>query len=250
MTFSLGINASEATRTTRRLKEDWCPFSGMCVTCLDGCVGYCEVGKSAVRGREYLYPQPFGQITAAAQKDYPVDFSHFNIMGSATGAYGIAPDSDAAVFPAVNLEAILGSSGDLKLRLPVVIPAMGSTNIAAKNWDHLAAGAALAGVGLSIGENVCAMDPRAEIKNGRVVRSPDLERRVEAFRRWYRGYGFVAVQANVEDTNLGVQEYAIEQLGVEAVELKWGQGAKNIGGEVKLDSLERALQLKSRGYIV
>ncbi|MBC7334750.1 MAG: FMN-binding glutamate synthase family protein, partial [Clostridia bacterium] len=213
-------------------------------------VGYCEVGKSAVRGREYLYPQPFGQITAAAQKDYPVDFSHFNIMGSATGAYGIAPDSDAAVFPAVNLEAILGSSGDLKLRLPVVIPAMGSTNIAAKNWDHLAAGAALAGVGLSIGENVCAMDPRAEIKNGRVVRSPDLERRVEAFRRWYRGYGFVAVQANVEDTNLGVQEYAIEQLGVEAVELKWGQGAKNIGGEVKLDSLERALQLKSRGYIV
>lgn len=250
MTFSLGANASEATRTARRAKGDWCPFSGMCVTCLDGCVGYCEVGKSAVRGKESLYPQPFGEITAASQKDYPVDFSHFNIMGSAVGAYGIAADSDEAIFPAVNLESSLGNKGDLKLRLPIVIAAMGSTDIAAKNWDHLAAGAALSGVGLAIGENVCAMDPQAEIKDGRVVHSPNLARRVEAFRRWYRGYGFVAVQANVEDSRLGVHEYAIEKLGVEAVELKWGQGAKDIGGEVKLNTLERALELKQRGYIV
>jgi glutamate synthase domain-containing protein 2 len=222
----------------------------MCVTCLDGCVGYCEIGKSAVRGKEYLYPQPFGDITAASQKDYPVDFSHFNIMGSASGAYGIEADSDKAVFPAVNLETAVGRNGDLKLRLPVVIAAMGSTNVAAKNWEHLAAGAALSGVGIAIGENICAMDPQAEIKNGRVVHSPNLVRRVEAFRRWYRGYGFVAVQTNVEDTRLGVHEYAIEKLGVEAVELKWGQGAKDIGGEVKLDSLERALELKRRGYVV
>ncbi|MGB9920436.1 MAG: FMN-binding glutamate synthase family protein [Moorellales bacterium] len=250
MSYSLGINASEATRTSRRTKGDWCPFSGMCVTCLDGCVGFCEIGKSAVRGKEVIYPQPFGQITSAAQKDYPVDFSHFNIMGSATGAYGIEADSDKAIFPAVNLETRLGNQGDLKLRLPVVIAAMGSTDVAARNWDHLAAGAALAGVGLAIGENVCAMDPQAEIKNGRVVHSPNLVRRVEGFRRWYRGYGFVAVQANVEDTRLGVQEYAIEKLGVEVVELKWGQGAKDIGGEVKLGTLERALELKSRGYII
>jgi len=58
------------------------------------------------------------------------------------------------------------------------------------------------------------------------------------------------VQANVEDTRLGVLEYAIEKLGVDAVEIKWGQGAKDIGGEVKLNSLESALQLKERGYIV
>jgi len=55
---------------------------------------------------------------------------------------------------------------------------------------------------------------------------------------------------NVEDTRLGVAEYAVEQLGVEGIELKWGQGAKCIGGEVKLPTLERALQLKKRGYIV
>jgi glutamate synthase domain-containing protein 2 len=58
------------------------------------------------------------------------------------------------------------------------------------------------------------------------------------------------VQLNVEDTRLGVAEYAVEKLGIEGIELKWGQGAKCIGGEVKLPTLERALQLKQRGYIV
>jgi len=47
-----------------------------------------------------------------------------------------------------------------------------------------------------------------------------------------------------------VQEYAIEKLGVECVELKWGQGAKNIGGEVKIKSLEKAQLLYERGYVV
>jgi len=47
-----------------------------------------------------------------------------------------------------------------------------------------------------------------------------------------------------------VHEYAIDKLGVEIVELKWGQGAKDIGGEVKIKSLKRAQTLKDRGYIV
>lgn len=250
MTYSLGTNATEATRTKHRLKDSYCPYSGMCTTCLDGCVGYCEIGKSAIRGKEVIYPQPFGTTTSASQKDYPVDFSHFNIMGTAAGAHGIAADSNRAIFPAVNLETIIGAGQKIKLQLPIVIGAMGSTNVAANNWSHLAAGAALSGVLISIGENVVGMDPHAEIRNGRVVESPGLRSRVKAFQDWYQGYGALAVQANVEDTNLGVQEYALQKLGVEAVEIKWGQGAKDIGGEVKLDTLERALQLKSRGYVV
>mgnify|MGYP001627162858 CR=1 FL=1 len=250
MSFSLGINASAATLTRARTGESRCPFSGMCVTCLDGCPGLCEVGKSAVRGKEMLYPQPFGTTTSASQKDYPVDYSHFNILGTAVGAHGIAPDPDQAIFPAVNLETAVGAKADLKLSLPIVVAAMGSTNVAANNWDHLAAGAAICGVGIVIGENVCAMDPNVEIKNGRVVHSPNLAKRVKDFQDWYNGKGFIAVQANVEDTRLGVQEYAIEKLGIKAVEIKWGQGAKDIGGEVKLNTLERALQLKERGYIV
>ncbi|AEG14145.1 ferredoxin-dependent glutamate synthase [Desulfofundulus kuznetsovii DSM 6115] len=250
MSFSKGVNATAATLTRLRTGESYCPFSGMCVTCLDGCPGLCEIGKSSVRGKEVLYPQPFGKTTSASQKDYPVDYSHFNILGTAVGAHGIEADPDKAVFPAVSLETAVGVNADLKLNLPIVIAAMGSTNVAANNWDHLAAGAAVSGVGIVVGENVCAMDPNVEIKNGRVVHSPNLAKRVKDFQEWYSGRGFIAVQANVEDTKLGVQEYAIEKLGVEAVELKWGQGAKDIGGEVKLDSLERALQLKSRGYIV
>jgi glutamate synthase domain-containing protein 2 len=37
---------------------------------------------------------------------------------------------------------------------------------------------------------------------------------------------------------------------LDTIELKWGQGAKNIGGEIKVKSLERAIELKKRGYIV
>jgi glutamate synthase domain-containing protein 2 len=64
------------------------------------------------------------------------------------------------------------------------------------------------------------------------------------------GYGAIIVQANVEDTRLGGQEYAIEKLGVECVELKWGQGAKDIGGEVKIRNLAKARMLYERGYVV
>jgi hypothetical protein len=84
------------------------------------------------------------------------------------------------------------------------------------------------------------MDPEAVIKNGRVVDTVDLKRRVKLYKDHQRdGYGAIIVQANIEDTRLGVQEYAIEKLGVECVELKWGQGAKDIGGEVKIKTSRR-----------
>jgi glutamate synthase domain-containing protein 2 len=74
---------------------------------------------------------------------------------------------------------------------------------------------------------------------------------VRLYQQWQRdGYGTIVVQANVEDSRLGVLEYAIEKLGVKVVELKWGQGAKDIGGEVKIRSLEKAQLLKERGYVV
>jgi glutamate synthase domain-containing protein 2 len=211
----------------------------------------CEIGKSAYRGHEVIYPQPFGIITVASQKAYPVDLSHFNIMGTAAGAVGIEEDSDRAIFPNVSLEARLGQDKGIKLRLPMVIAGLGSTNIAGQNWEGLAIGAAMTGIPLTIGENVCGMDVDAKIQNGRVIHSPDLEKRVKLYQQWQRnGYGAIVVQANVEDGRLGVLEYAIEKLGVKVVELKWGQGAKDIGGEVKIRNLEKAQLLKERGYIV
>jgi len=250
MTFSK-LNASAATLTKNRTEGSVSPFSGMCVTCVDGCVGMCDIGKSAYRGHETLYPQPFGIITTASEKDYPVDYSHFSIMGTTVGARGVPEDSDRAVFPEVKLETRVGRGEGLKLKLPFAIPGIGSTDVAKNNWDGLAVGSALAGTILTIGENVCGMDEEAVIESGRVKSTGDLDRRVKLYQEWQRdGCGAIVVQANVEDSRLGVQEYAIGELGVEAVELKWGQGAKDIGGEVKIKNLKKAQMLKRRGYVV
>jgi len=250
LTFSK-INASAATLTKNRTEGSVVPASGMCVTCVDGCIGMCEIGKSAYRGHEVIYPQPFGMVTTAAEKTYPVDYSHFNIMGTAVGAHGIEPDSDKAIFPAVDLEVVLGHDKGLKFHYPWIIPGIGSTNIAKNNWEGLAIGSALAGTGLTIGENVVGMDPEAVIENGRVVDTVDMKRRVRLYQQYEKdGYGAIIVQSNVEDTRLGVQEYAIEKLGVKCVELKWGQGAKDIGGEVKIRDLAKAQMLYERGYVV
>jgi len=245
------VNSSAATLTKNRTEGSITPSSGMCVTCVDGCIGMCEIGKSAYRGHEVIYPQPFGVITTAAEKVYPVDYSHFNIMGTAVGAHGIEEDSDKAIFPAVNLEVAFGHDKGIKFKLPFMIPGIGSTNIAKNNWEGLAIGSALSGTGLTIGENVVGMDPQTVLKNGRCVDTSDLKRRVKLYQDNQRdGYGAIIVQANIEDTRLGAQEYAIEKLGVQCVELKWGQGAKNIGGEVKINDLKKAQLLYERGYIV
>jgi len=250
MTFSR-VNSSAATLTKNRTEDSIVPNSGMCVTCVDGCIGMCEIGKSAYRGHEVIYPQPFGVITTAAEKVYPVDYSHFNIMGTAVGAHGIEADSDKAIFPNVKLEIKFGHDKGIKFRLPWIIPGIGSTDIAKNNWEGLAIGSALAGTGLTIGENVVGMDSESVIKDGRVVDTVDLKRRVSLFTdHQIDGYGAIIVQANIEDTRLGVQEYAIEKLGVKIVELKWGQGAKNIGGEVKIRNLAKAQMLHKRGYVV
>ena len=245
------VNSSAATLTKNRTEGSVVPASGMCVTCVDGCVGMCEIGKSAYRGHEVIYPQPFGVITTASEKVFPVDYSHFSIMGTAVGAQGIEADSDKAIFPNVSLEVRFGHDGGIKFRLPWIIPGIGSTNVAKNNWEGLAIGSALAGTGLTIGENVVGMDPESVIKDGRVVDTVDLKRRVKLYTDHMRdGYGAIVVQANVEDTRLGVQEYAIEKLGAKVVELKWGQGAKNIGGEVKISDLRKAQLLYKRGYVV
>jgi len=197
-----------------------------------------------------IYPQPFGKVTAGSEKDYPIDYSHFNIQGTCVGAVGLEADPDKATFPAVDVSTALGADGSIKLRLPVFTGALGSTEIARIHWESMATAAAISGILVVVGENVCGMDPASEFGNGRVLHSPEMERRVRIYKEWYDGWGGIVVQHNVEDGRLGVPEYVVEKLGVEIIEMKWGQGAKNIGGEVKLPTLERADLLRSRGYIV
>jgi glutamate synthase domain-containing protein 2 len=178
-----------------------------------------------------------------------VDYSHLNIMGYAMGAEGTVADPDHATFPTVNTDTVFGATHKVRMKIPMFTGALGSTDIARRNWEHFAVGAAITGISLVCGENVCGIDPRLELNSkGKVKKAPDMQRRIEAYRRYQDGYGDVLVQLNVEDTRLGVAEYVIGTLGVETVELKWGQGAKSIGGEIKVNTLERALELKKRGY--
>ncbi|MBO8179050.1 MAG: FMN-binding glutamate synthase family protein [Archaeoglobus sp.] len=245
-------NADEATGTFNRSRSV-VPFSGLCSRCIDGCRGGCEAWLASFRGREVLYPQDFGYVTAGADKEYPVDYSHLNIQGYARGAKGLEGDigPDEAIFTNVDTTTEYGWDKKVKMRLPIFTGALGSTDIARRNWEHFAVGAAISGITIVCGENVCGVDPELELDSeGKVKRSPEMDRRVEIYRKFYEGYGELIVQANVEDTRLGVPEYLASKHELETIELKWGQGAKSIGGEIKVKSLERALELKRRGYIV
>ncbi|MCK5577514.1 MAG: FMN-binding glutamate synthase family protein [Dehalococcoidales bacterium] len=230
-------------------------MSGICVRCIDSCTGNCEIFKATFRGRELIYPGPFGEMTAGADKDYPVDYSHFNIQGYALGARGLPEgvdgNPDTATFPSVNTETEYGWDIKVKMKVPMFTGALGSTEIARKHWEHFAIGAAISGVTIVCGENVCGIDPQLERDaNGKVTLSPDMDRRIETYKRYHQGYGEILVQMNVEDTRLGVAEYVLGKHQLDTIELKWGQGAKCIGGEIKVNSLERALELQRRGYIV
>lgn len=247
-------NSNEATGTANRSRSV-VPMSGLCTRCTDGCRGNCEVFKATFRGRELIYPGPFGEVTAGGDKDYPVDYSHLNIQGYALGAEGLPPGvvggPDTAVFPAVNTETEYGWDIKVRMKVPIFTGALGSTEIARRNWEHFAVGAAIGGVTLVCGENVCGIDPQLETdSNGKVTKSPDMDRRIETYRRYHQGYGEILIQMNVEDTRLGVAEYVHDKHGLDTIELKWGQGAKCIGGEIKVNSLERALELQRRGYLV
>jgi len=247
-------NSDEATRSANRSRSV-SPSSGICSRCLDGCTGNCEVFKATFRGRELIYPGPFGEISAGADKDYPVDYSHLNIQGYALGANGmpegVVGDPDTALFPKVDTQTEYGWDVKVKMKVPIFTGALGSTEIARKNWEHFAVGAAISGVTLVCGENVCGIDPRLERDaKGKVTSAPDMDRRIEVYRRYHQGYGEILVQMNVEDTRLGVAEYIIKKHDIETIELKWGQGAKCIGGEIKVNTLERALELQKRGYII
>jgi glutamate synthase domain-containing protein 2 len=247
-------NADESTGTFNRSK-DVVPMSGICSRCIDGCKGGCEIWLSSFRGREVLYPGPFGGITAGADKNYPVDYSHLNIQGYARGAKGlpegVKAEPDTALFPNVDTETQYGWDKKVKMRVPIFTGALGSTEIARKNWEHFAIGAAISGITLVCGENVCGIDPGLVLGSDRkIVKSPEMDRRIEIYKKVHEGYGELLVQMNVEDTRFGVAEYVSSKHGLDTIELKWGQGAKCIGGEIKVTTLKRATELKKRGYVV
>jgi glutamate synthase domain-containing protein 2 len=231
--------------------------SGLCTLCRADCKGKCETWLSSLKGRKLLYPRDFGAITAgsANTSHVGVSYNSLRINGYVYGANGVpqglSTSEDDCVFPNVNTELEFGTEIKTKARVPIMTGALGSTFIAAKYWESFAIGAALVGYPIVVGENVVGVDKESEIKNGKISKAPELDRRIDTFLRYYDGYGAIIVQMNVEDTRNGVAEYIIDKYGDKVIiELKWGQGAKVIGGEIQVTSLEYALFLKQRGYVV
>jgi hypothetical protein len=201
-----------------------------------------------------LYPlrEYFGDSTAGSPKDFGFSYGDFQIQFEVRGAQGIEEDEDEVIFPNADISS---KWGNIDQKLPLVIAGLGSTEVAKQNWEGLAKGAAMAGVSITVGENVVGMDPHATFENGReypqVVDTEDMKRRVEAYREYWDGkHGDIIVQKNVEDSRLGVFDYVTSDLEVDSLEIKFGQGAKAIGGEVRLKTLERAQLLQERGYLV
>ncbi|MBF0573071.1 MAG: FMN-binding glutamate synthase family protein [Desulfamplus sp.] len=236
--------------------------SSLCTLCRADCKGKCETWLSSMVGRKLLYPRSFGFVTAGANNTTHVGVSYnsLRIQGYAYGAQGMAPgltnSQDDCIFPNVSLETSFGKKVKTKVRMPLMTGAMGSTFIAEKYWDAFAIGGAIVGIPVVIGENVVGVDRKSEIasgpeRKGKIKSAPELDRRIDTYLRYHDGYGAIIVQLNVEDTRNGVAEYVVDKYGDKCIiELKWGQGAKNIGGEIQVRSIEYAKFLKERGYVV
>ncbi len=231
--------------------------SGLCTLCRADCQGKCETWMSCMKGRKLLYPRDFGSITAGSSNTTHVGVAYNSLRingflyGSSGLASGLSSDPDDCIFPNVSLEGQFGKKEKTKFRMPIMTGALGSTFIAAKYWESFAIGAALVGFPIVVGENVAGIDKQAVIENGKISKAPEMDRRIDTYLKYYDGYGAIIVQMNVEDTRNGVAEYIANKYSDKVVmELKWGQGAKDIGGEIQVADLEYALFLKKRGYVV
>ena len=221
------------------------PQSGMCSFCTEECDGSCEIALAAVLGKQTVYPTNTGNNQVASEKDYPIDFSHFNINGRVFGALGAGPTYEEANIYNVNLAREYGRFNRVKLAMPLILPALIKLN-----WQDYFAGAAMAGVSCVIGEEARDKDPDLKIENKKVLEFPALASMLDAFRKYYRGYGQIILQVNVEDDLLGIPEYAILEHGSEGLEFKFGQGAKGTQPVRKLENRARALEKQSQGLLV
>lgn len=221
------------------------PQSGMCSFCTEECDGTCEIALASVLGKQTVYPTNTGNNQVASEKDYPIDFSHYNINGRVFGAIGANANYEEANIYHVKLEREYGKFNPIKLEIPIILPALIKLN-----WKDYFAGAAMAGVTCVIGEEAREKDPDLKIENGKVVEFNALKIMLDSFRKYYRGYGQVVLQCNVEDDLLGIPEYAIREHHLEALEFKFGQSAKGTQPVRKLKDRIEALKVKEKGMIV
>ena len=235
------------SNTKLRTPQNVCELSGMCSVCSDECTGLCEIGISAVRGIEAAYPYGTSSQQFASEKNYPFDYSHFNINGRIFGAVGAPEDSEITNFHSADLSTEIGCENKIKLKAPIILPAMVKLN-----WKDYYAGAAMAGVIVVIGENAVKMDKKTltHDEHGKISSAPVLGEIIQCFRKFDKGYGDIVLQVNADDIKLGSAEYALKTFDLRTIEIKFGQGAKGIQHVGPIYSYEEAIWIKKNGYLI
>lgn len=229
--------------------------SGLCNFCRTDCQGKCETWLSSLAGRRTLTPKEYGNATIGSDNlgHVGVSYEALRVRGrmfGATGADAVQARSGDIAYCDARLDTRIGSESKTPSRYPFIIGALSRNPVVDKYWDSFAIGAALCGIPLVIGENVGGGDNKTRFAaNGRVEALPDLDKRIEVYRRYHDGYGRLFVQVNVNDAYNGVAEYLAEKYGdAVCVEIKWGQGAKPLGGEGVIRDAAYARFMKQRSY--
>lgn len=243
MTYSPSLTSGFAFTNNR--SKMLSPQSGMCSFCTEECESICEIALAAALGKQTVYPTTTGTNQIASEKEYPVDYSHFNINGRVFGAIGANKNPEDATIDDVNLKTSYGMLNKVKMTMPIILPALIKLN-----WRDYFGGAAMAGVSCVIGEEARDKDPNLVMENGEITDFPFLKEVLDSFNKYYRGYGQIILQCNVEDDMLGVPEIALKKYGAKAIEIKFGQAAKGTQPVRKLMDLEAALKAHNSGMIV
>jgi len=197
-------------------------------------------------GEAMVYPTNTGANQVAGEKELPIDYSIFNIGGHVFGARGAKPTPEEATIFNVRLDRTIGTRNPIKLRTPIMLPALIKLD-----WQDYFAAAAMAGTICVIGEGSPGKDPALELdENGRITKFEKLNEMLDSFRAYYRGYGQIVLQCNLEDIAMGLPEYAIQKCGAEAIEFKFGQSAKGTQPANRLKNIDEALKKKKAGLLV
>lgn len=141
--------------------------------------------------------------------------------------------------------------GGFRSRMPWMVSAMGSTDVANRHGVEVSNAAAQAGVPMGIGENVVTMRGYAK----RRTKLPCFKERLLGYLEHVENdVGGVIIQQSVEDADaeLWNEVYADPEVapyvkrGLIGFEVKLGQGAKaGMGGEVRIDR-EKAIELADK----
>ncbi|MEK0337554.1 MAG: glutamate synthase-related protein, partial [Nitrosopumilus sp.] len=229
------------------------------------CIKRCFPAVTAVKGLDGLFPyqddsseRRFGNIQAAGEQFLPgvpkyLALRDVVFVPTLLDTLRVKKMDEIGAEPLYIHVNTQSKIGELGVSVPLIMAAMGSTDVANVQGLDAGLGAAKTGTVYVIGENVMNMrgyDERTK------PNQPTLKERILSYLKNSNSQGGVVIQQNVEDARAGVWKriYSDPELkeyfkaGLIGFEAKGGQGAKpGMGGEVKVDR-DLALKLKGKYY--